>query len=68
MMIYIENKILKLTFFYLNLFFKHENPSRLHRRAVDSLFVIAGHGALIQYDLEPRHASSENKTIFFIKK
>lgn len=37
----------------------HETPSRLHRKAVDSLFIIAGHGALIQYDLEPRHASSE---------
>ncbi|KAL7029571.1 hypothetical protein ACKWTF_006290 [Chironomus riparius] len=36
----------------------HDTPSRLHRRAVDSLFVIAGHGALIQYDLEPRHASN----------
>lgn len=44
----------------------HETPSRLHRKAVDSLFVIAGHGALIQYDLEPRHASSEcnGKKIF----
>lgn len=38
---------------------KHETPTRLHRRPVDSLFVIAGHGALIQYDLEPRHAASE---------
>lgn len=36
----------------------HDTPSRLHRRAVDSLFVIAGHGALLQYDLEPRHASN----------
>jgi hypothetical protein len=37
----------------------HETPTRLHRRPVDSLFVIAGHGALIQYDLDPRHAASE---------
>ena len=37
----------------------HETPSRLHRKAVDSLFVIAGHGALIQYDLEPKHVSSK---------
>ena len=37
----------------------HETPTRLNRRPVDSLFVIAGHGALIQYDLEPRHASSK---------
>lgn len=37
----------------------HETPTRLNRRPVDSLFVIAGHGALIQYDLEPHHAASE---------
>lgn len=36
----------------------HESPSRMHRSSVDSLFIMAGHGALIQYDLEPRHASS----------
>lgn len=41
----------------------HETPTRLHRRPVDSLFVIAGHGALIQYDLDPRHASSEFRSI-----
>lgn len=40
----------------------HETPTRLNRRAVDSLFVIAGHGALIQYDLEPRQAASEYHT------
>ncbi len=38
--------------------FQHETPSRLHR-AVDSLFIIAGHGALIQYDLDPHHVSSK---------
>lgn len=27
---------------------------RMQRKAVDSLFIIAGHGALIQYDLEPK--------------
>lgn len=42
----------------------HETPTRLHRRAVDSLFVIAGHGALIQYDLELRHATSKFKFNF----
>lgn len=32
-----------------------ELPSlRIQRKAVDSLFIIAGHGALIQYDLEPK--------------
>lgn len=36
-----------------------ETPTRLKRRPVDSLFVIAGHGALIQYDLEPRHSASK---------
>lgn len=29
------------------------------RNAVDSLFVMAGHGSMIQYDLEPRYISSE---------
>lgn len=32
---------------------------RLQRKPIDSLFIMAGHGALIQYDLEPRHASSK---------
>lgn len=37
-----------------------EAPSlRMQRRAVDSLFIMAGHGALIQYDLEPKHTSSK---------
>lgn len=39
--------------------FTQETPARFHRKAVDSLFVIAAHGALIQYDLEPKPASSE---------
>lgn len=43
----------------------HETPSGLHRRPVDSLFIIAGHGALIQYDLDPRHASSEMRNLDF---
>lgn len=30
------------------------------RNAVDSLFVMAGHGSMIQYDLEPRYSSSKN--------
>lgn len=42
-----------------------ETPTRLNRRPVDSLFVIAGHGALIQYDLEPRHMSSEFHNFLF---
>lgn len=29
------------------------------RNAVDSLFVMAGHGSMIQYDLEPKYTSSE---------
>lgn len=29
------------------------------RNAVDSLFVMAGHGSMIQYDLEPRYSSSQ---------
>jgi breast carcinoma-amplified sequence 3 len=32
---------------------------RMQRRPVDSLFIMAGHGALIQYDLDPRHSSSK---------
>ncbi|KAG4074268.1 hypothetical protein HA402_008677 [Bradysia odoriphaga] len=28
---------------------------RMQRKAVDSLFIMASHGALIQYDLEPKH-------------
>lgn len=35
----------------------HETPTRQNRLPVDSLFVIAGHGALIQYNLEPHHAA-----------
>lgn len=36
-----------------------EAPHRVQRKAVDSLFVMAGHGALIQYDLDTKLASSE---------
>lgn len=32
---------------------------RMNKSAMDSLFIMASHGALIQYDLEPKHASSE---------
>jgi breast carcinoma-amplified sequence 3 len=38
----------------------HETPTRMNRSVVDSLFVIAGHGALIQYDLEPRQSLSKS--------
>ncbi|KAJ6638684.1 Breast carcinoma-amplified sequence 3 like [Pseudolycoriella hygida] len=31
---------------------------RMQRKAVDSLFIVASHGALIQYDLEPKHNSN----------
>lgn len=31
---------------------------RMQRRAVESLFIMAGHGALIQYDLEPKANTS----------
>ncbi|XP_021701305.1 breast carcinoma-amplified sequence 3 homolog isoform X2 [Aedes aegypti] len=31
---------------------------RIQRKPVDSLFIIAAHGALIQYDLEPKHAAT----------
>ncbi|XP_055603365.1 breast carcinoma-amplified sequence 3 homolog isoform X2 [Uranotaenia lowii] len=31
---------------------------RIHRKPVDSLFIIAAHGALIQYDLDPKHATN----------
>lgn len=34
-----------------------EAPHRMQRKAVDSLFVMAGHGALIQYDLDTKLAS-----------
>jgi len=36
-----------------------EAPHRIQRKAVDSLFVMAGHGALIQYDLDVKLASSK---------
>jgi breast carcinoma-amplified sequence 3 len=39
--------------------FQQEPTIRYHRKAVDSLFVIAAHGALMQFDLEPRAASSK---------
>lgn len=32
-------------------------PSKNCRRALDSLYVMACHGRLIQYDLDPRHIS-----------
>lgn len=32
---------------------------RDQRNAVDSLFVMAGHGSMIQYDLEPRYLASK---------
>ncbi|XP_053681788.1 uncharacterized protein LOC128732540 isoform X2 [Sabethes cyaneus] len=31
---------------------------RMQRKPMDSLFIIAAHGALIQYDLEPKHAAN----------
>jgi len=37
-----------------------EQPHRVQRKAVDSLFVMAGHGALIQYDLDTKLASRES--------
>lgn len=40
-----------------------EAPHRVQRKAVDSLFVMAGHGALIQYDLDTKLASSELASI-----
>lgn len=36
-----------------------EAPHRMQRKAVDSLFVMAGHGALIQYDLDTKLVSSK---------
>lgn len=38
---------------------RESTVTRVNRRSVDSLFVMGGHGALIQYDLEPRYASSK---------
>ncbi|XP_033609769.1 breast carcinoma-amplified sequence 3 homolog isoform X3 [Cryptotermes secundus] len=34
-----------------------ETSAKAHKRAVDSLFVMACHGNLIEYDLQPRHAA-----------
>ncbi|XP_053658276.1 uncharacterized protein LOC128707346 [Anopheles marshallii] len=34
---------------------------RIQRKPIDSLFIMAAHGALIQYDLEPKHASGTPK-------
>lgn len=37
-----------------------EGPAaRMGKTAMDSLFIMASHGALIQYDLEPKHSSGE---------
>ncbi|XP_037811764.1 uncharacterized protein LOC119603707 [Lucilia sericata] len=38
-----------------------EAPHRIQRKAVDSLFIMAGHGALIQYDLDTKLASNVAK-------
>lgn len=32
---------------------------RIQRKPIDSLFIIAAHGALIQYDLDPKHVTSK---------
>lgn len=32
---------------------------RTQRNAIDSLFIMAGHGSMIQYDLEPKYLSSK---------
>ena len=37
-----------------------DTPAKASKRAVDSLFVMACHGNLIEYDLEPRHAAGES--------
>lgn len=36
------------------------------RNPVDSLFVMAGHGSMIQYDLEPRYISSKPNVVLFL--
>lgn len=36
-----------------------ESSNKACKRAVDSLFVMACHGSLIEYDLEPRHLSGK---------
>lgn len=36
---------------------------RMQRKAVDSLFVMASHGSMLQYDLEPRSSLSEYKEL-----
>lgn len=38
-----------------------EAPHKIQRKAVDSLFVMAGHGALIQYDLDTKLATNVAK-------
>lgn len=45
-----------------------EMSAKAHKRAVDSLFVMACHGNLIEYDLQPRHAAgkSSSKIYYFI--
>lgn len=37
------------------------DPAHKQRRPVESLFVISSHGTLIQYDLEPKHATHTPK-------
>lgn len=52
---------------------RETSAHRMQKKSIDSLFIMAGHGALIQYDLEPKHASSkyydDNNTciVFYIQ-
>nr|CAD7394165.1 unnamed protein product [Timema cristinae] len=38
-----------------------DSSAKAHKRVVDSLFVMTCHGSLIEYDLEPKHASGVAK-------
>lgn len=38
---------------------QRESTAKVMKRAVDSLFIMACHGNMIQYDLEPKPAAGE---------
>lgn len=44
-----------------------ESPAiKLQGKPVDSLFVMTGHGSLIQYDLDPKPAACKYSVFFFV--
>lgn len=44
---------------------QRESSSKVVKRAVDSLFIMACHGNLIQYDLDPKPAAGMSQKIVY---